>query len=294
MRKILNLKIFILLILLFQFTNNINAQNNNDAKYYDNSPAFKKLLEEQNNDKLYQAIKASDINLVKKIIKNKDTLLRKYINSETPLHIAVRTGNKEIVTLLINAGANINIYAGCDKPINIAVENNNYELVSLLVDRGTNINYDNCFQNIPIIQASSKGNFEMVKLFYNKGNTVNQKGGFGETPLLCATLNCSIDVVDFLIKHGANVNAIAGDYEDNTALHACIIAIDDENYKPDGKYTSLLKILLENHANPKLKDRKGLTPQALAENFLKNKKDKYSKKQIEDLNQCISILKAQK
>ena len=88
----------------------------------------------------------------------------------TPLHRAVDNGNVEIVRILVNAGADLNIKSsrGSDPtPLHIAVQDGNAELVRILVDAGAdpNIrNHSNYGRQTPVDIAIGKGYLEIVRI----------------------------------------------------------------------------------------------------------------------------------
>ena len=62
---------------------------------------------------------------------------------ETPLELALNSGNKEIIETLVSKGAKLNLqdWHG-DFPIHNAVSYHNMEIVSLLIKHGTEINVE--------------------------------------------------------------------------------------------------------------------------------------------------------
>jgi len=60
---------------------------------------------------------------------------------ETPLHIAIRYGHKEVAEFLLNEGANINALERRKwTPLHTAVKSGKMEVAELLLDRGANVN----------------------------------------------------------------------------------------------------------------------------------------------------------
>ncbi|WP_245970163.1 ankyrin repeat domain-containing protein [Wolbachia endosymbiont of Bemisia tabaci] len=63
------------------------------------------------------------------------------VQKETPLHIAVRYGHKEVAELLLNKGANVNAVERRKwTPLHTAVKSGKVEVAELLLDRGANVN----------------------------------------------------------------------------------------------------------------------------------------------------------
>ncbi|CAF0860216.1 unnamed protein product [Didymodactylos carnosus] len=100
-----------------------------------------------------------------------------------------------------------------------------------------------------IHQAVIKGDIERVKKLIMNGHAVNTKDFNSWTPLHEASASGNIPLMEILIKSGANINAPGG--EDHLPpLHDLII-----NEKPN----DCIKILIENGADPSVKDKKGRT-----------------------------------
>lgn len=72
----------------------------------------------------------------------------------TNLMNAVRAGNAEIVKLLLDCGAKVNIVSrNSDSALNIAVENENIEIVKILLEAGADVNIRSRYCYPPLITA---------------------------------------------------------------------------------------------------------------------------------------------
>ena len=109
----------------------------------------------------------------------------------TELIIACKNDNKEIVNLLITAGADINRrdYFNDKTPLMHASKDDNIEIMQLLLDLGADINIQN--QN------------------------VNNRKKYSLTALMCASENGKQNAVKLLLDHGADMNCV--DSQGNTA-----------------------------------------------------------------------------
>ena len=95
---------------------------------------------------------------------------------------------------------------------------------------------------------------ETEKEYFNK--IVNmQEFSTGNTLLIYATQNIFISIVELLLLKGANPN-IQNEFG-NTALH---IAFSNNN-------SFIINLLLENHADQKIKNIKGLFPWQMSKNL---------------------------
>ena len=112
------------------------------------------------------------------------------LKSETPLYKACENGHKDVVSLLLKAGAAAN------KGMSFGL------LGSIFVVRRT-----------PLVKASEKGHKEVVDLLLEAGAAVDMGGALGpfgsiwtEAPLIAASENGHKEVVDLLLKASAAVH----------------------------------------------------------------------------------------
>ena len=123
----------------------------------------------------------------------------------TPLLTAVNQGNREMVDVLLEAGANINQrshwWAG-----SFGVLDNDGDLHDFLIQRGARIDAH---------AAARLGKLDLLRELVTKDPAVvHARGGDGQLPLHCAA---STEVAAFLLDHGANINAIDVDHESTAA-----------------------------------------------------------------------------
>jgi ankyrin repeat protein len=133
--------------------------------------------------------------------------------SVTALHAAVDGGNKEIVALLLQKGADVNATAfGKDTPLHVALgrTNSNLALVQLLLNNGANVNAVRETGGTPLMQAVVVGNVEAIGLLLSKGADVNAKEIEGYTALMFAALDGDLEVVKSLLKAKPDLEAKAG------------------------------------------------------------------------------------
>ena len=93
-----------------------------------------------------------------------------------PIHVAVNTGNLDIVKLLLDNGASINMkdnsgytplhHAANRKKKHDSMEINAklIDIANLLIDRGANMNINSDDNNTPLDLAARNGDLEMVEL----------------------------------------------------------------------------------------------------------------------------------
>lgn len=168
---------------------------------------------------------------------NLNIALEGYFNKTyTPLSLAVRYKEIELIKEMLCHGANINYNSGtCTSPLSNAVIHDNYELVDLLLDNGADINLTDAIDIL--IQ---RNNHPMLKYLLSKGGNPNLKGT--ELKLIP---NDSPDMMMTLIEAGADCNAIKYDEEyfhDTTPLIDAIY----------NNHLDKIRLLIENGADVNL------------------------------------------
>ncbi|KNC81335.1 hypothetical protein, variant 1 [Sphaeroforma arctica JP610] len=100
--------------------------------------------------------------------------------------------------------------------------------------------------------AASTGQVEILRLLVNAGADLHPKSKNGSRPLHFAALSLNLDAVQTLLDAGARINAL--DKQKNTVLHRAVMK----------HHIQMAKLLLDNHANPQMRNKKGLSPIDLA------------------------------
>lgn len=181
---------------------------------------------------LHRAVQFGKIDIVKELLSHrrininpalpKNTVLedgekRWFADGETPLLLASYYGYSEIVSLLLNYGANILAKDDIDgaMAIHIASARGWTKTVSAILE-----------------SYSAKNVRDMA----NTGDNA------GTTPLMWAAMNNQISVMNLILKFGANINA--QDDDGWTALH---FASASDSYKA-------AELLINNRANPNIRN----------------------------------------
>lgn len=154
----------------------------------------------------------------------------------TPLHLAAKNGQIEMVKFLIKRGANVNAQSAVNKltPLHCAaVRKNNKEIIEILIKKGANVNALDESKNTPLHSASAEGHNscqEVIKTLIKNGANVNAKNKDGWTPLhVAASYFSSERIIETLIERGVNVNAV--DEDKRTPLHVAASSFKEENIK---------------------------------------------------------------
>lgn len=189
----------------------------------------------------------------------------------SPLNAAVLEQKVEVVSKLINQGANVNqqctdVSSTYYTPLHFAIQTQNKDILRLLLDAGANV-YNNvadsskeCYscsfnkmnlfcQSLPIYMAIQTGNLDIMKLFIDAIPDINAKDPIKGLPLIhAAVMWGNSSIVKLLLNAGADLNA--EDEEGNTPLHVAASVMN----------LNTLKLLIDSGANVNATNILGETP----------------------------------
>ncbi|CAD5120373.1 DgyrCDS8945 [Dimorphilus gyrociliatus] len=113
------------------------------------------------------------------------------------LHWAAMRGNKQIVDMLLQRGANpVAVNASGDRPIHLAASFGHLEVILLLADYSNEMNWTNIHGNTPLHYAAF-WNFEDVAItLVDKGAHVRHANRFNQTPIDLARPNLRRLLID--------------------------------------------------------------------------------------------------
>lgn len=169
------------------------------------------------------------------------------------LLLAVEAGNREVVTLLLDKGVDINAKDnGGLTALIMAASEGHSEIIALLLKRGADINAEDKWGRIALMLASKKGHKEVVALLLDNGANLNARTDNGETALMMATKK---EVIELLLEKGADINA--KDNTDKTVLMDAVII----------KSKELIALLLKKGADVNAKNKDGRTALIYAVQF---------------------------
>jgi len=144
-----------------------------------------------------------------------------------PLHAAAMGGHVEIVKLLLEHGADVNIFSH-NKPLHDAAMNGHIEVAEILIAYGADMNAKGTDEYTPLGTAVSNRQVEMVKYLLSKGADVNARANYGCSPLHTAVSSGNMELARLLSQHGANANFKCNG---RTALIASVFNDDAEMTK---------------------------------------------------------------
>lgn len=129
------------------------------------------------------------------------------------------------------------------------------DMCTLLLNHGANIN--GIDWNMPLHRASLHGSLAIVEFLVNHGADMTVPNADGLSPLMLATYGGSLEVVKFLLEKGVDVNQRIIDedstFQHSALTHTCYIEADNlMDYTPASNNPSLVKLLLSYGAEPVL------------------------------------------
>ena len=178
----------------------------------------------------------------------------------TPLILASKDALIDIVKMLLEHGANVNLadFDG-DTALLCACQHTKYdgsqfaerktEIVKILLKHEADVNIQNENGVTSLMSATQSGNVKIVKMLLEHGANVNIKSSIGNTALM-DSLHGNADIVRMLLEHGADVS----------------VKINSKYHRPGGTllsiasyygYTEIVKILLEHGVNVNEKNLEG-------------------------------------
>jgi uncharacterized protein len=169
------------------------------------------------------------------------------------LRIAIRSDNKEIAQLLINAGAPVNPSATkLWSPLTDAAFAKHFDMMKLLLQSGAKVDAPD-HRGVSLLVSTGFFDPTVTTILVEAGADPNAADREGQTALMKASGSGVKQTVKILLEHHAEVNL--KDVKGRTALmHAA-----------SGRYSGAIPLLLESGADPKARDYEGKTALDLAD-----------------------------
>lgn len=201
---------------------------------------------------LMSAARENRVDAAKILLKNgaKVDLTNEEYNSHSALQTAAVQGAEDMVKMLLEAGANPNIFGGAyGSPLCATVQAGKLTIACQLLEAGAEINYSKGRKGTALDYAIVCDKLDFIKLFLKHGADVNiPSNGKHGTPLVAAIHDDSFDNVQLLLEHGADAN-LSSPPREKPAQAA--LSKGREN---------VFKILLQNGAQLAFKDEWGRGP----------------------------------
>lgn len=229
---------------------------------------------------LTEAVRHQDVPAVRALLKQQLDVNAPDADGSTALHWAAQLDNRELVDLLLAAGASATATTRYNvTPLYLASLNSNSSIMERLLDagadpdgtahegqtmlmtaalsgradavrlllaRGADVDRVEPYRGqTALMWAAAEGHSEAAEALIEAGAAITRRSTGGFTPLLFAVRNARLDTVRLLLKHGADVNDIAPD--GSSALSLATV----------NAYFELASMLLVQGADPNLPDPRG-------------------------------------
>ncbi|KAK4875081.1 hypothetical protein RN001_011503 [Aquatica leii] len=157
-----------------------------------------------------RAVKFGDTSIIRKIISVRPALLETANKeSKTPLIQSIENQNYQMVSFLVNIGANVNNSSLITQrtPLMVALYYSNLQITKFLIDKGADLKAVDCNQLTALHHAVDSNIFENVKFCLDYDFYVNAVDNKGWTPLLRSViLECDDDVIKLLLQNGTDLS----------------------------------------------------------------------------------------
>jgi len=156
----------------------------------------------------------------------------RFIDGQTPLHLASIYGHTAIAKYLLDNGASTNVQdsAGAT-PLHESVRYGNVDIVKMILTVGADVNAEDNLGKTPIMLIMPKDKInELYELLIKHNADLNQKDMYGDTVLhTAAMMHVNSNIINLLAQHNADINA--RNKEGVTPLAIAIMQQDIENVK---------------------------------------------------------------
>lgn len=193
-------------------------------------------------------------------------------NKETPLHKALSAQNKEIIRMLIDAGANVNAQNSFGQ-VPLHYTSSIPEIARMLIQAGADVNSKDQNRETLLHYAVRHNNIEITRMLIDAGADVNAQNIFGQTPLHQAIYIPKI--ARMLIdagtdEHTQNENTVMKDKPEIARMLISAQGVDINIQNKNGQTPlyqavicnkpKIVRMLLSAGADTNIKDEHGETP----------------------------------
>lgn len=162
---------------------------------------------------IFEAIKHGNLQAAQTFIKDQGNLEQRNHSGQTPLMAAVYSGNRAIIKLLIDAGADVNAQDQLlNSPFLYAGAEGMSDVVAWCLNKGAKFDVYNRYGGSALIPAAEKGHLEVVQLLASTPNyPINHVNRLGWTALMEAIVlgkgdKTQTQIVEALLQAGADAS----------------------------------------------------------------------------------------
>eukprot|EP00043_Microstomoeca_roanoka_P011270 m.106341 g.106341 ORF g.106341 m.106341 type:complete len:323 (-) comp15149_c0_seq3:43-1011(-) len=142
------------------------------------------MSKEETNERLLKATERGHLDSTQLAISNgADINCHDKQHGWTPLHMAISSGNRDIVRLLIERRADLKATTiDGQTPLHTATIYGHIDIVRLLIERGANVKATTDYDSTPLHEASQRGHVDIARLLIERGADITAQDADGSTP----------------------------------------------------------------------------------------------------------------
>lgn len=162
-------------------------------------------------DPFIRAAQQDDMEEVTKLIAGRDVNLRDKASNTTALEHAVRNANREMVQLLLAAGAKVNLANESGQTVLMMLDTDaTSDLVWDLINAGAKVNSKDKDGDTPLMNAARYNNVDLIRTLLEAGAEVEARNEGKQTAVMQAASEGLVNIIKTLVMAGANINAVDG------------------------------------------------------------------------------------
>jgi ankyrin repeat protein len=160
---------------------------------------------------LAEAAARNDLDAVRKLVAGRHAVNERDVNGLTPLMWAARTGAVDVMTALLDAGADVDARDARHEwtAMQHAIHTQRVDAVRLLLDRGADPNAKTHPEALtPLLMAAGDRDPAIVKLLLAHGADPRHQGEWGDTPLARAVSGSPLMDIDRPLLGGCRAETV--------------------------------------------------------------------------------------
>jgi len=161
--------------------------------------AYKKIKTYGSNQAVIDATLSQNIKILKILITNGANIESTYYDGDTSLLIACDVGSEEVVKILLETKANVNVTNKKINPLILSSYHGHVKIVKLLLKFQASLEARD-YNDTALTTASRRNHFEIVSLLLKAKADINAVDNEGNTSLMLASKNKCCKIVDLLLN----------------------------------------------------------------------------------------------
>ena len=185
----------------------LDAESNTGEQYEDATVGVVSVSIEAA-EPLIAAAMTDDLQALEALLTRENVNVRDQNLGTTALEYAVRNGNREMVQVLLSAGADVNSVNDSKESVLMMLgEEAGLDIVWDLINAGAKVDLKDEDGETALMEAAEEKNLPALTALVHAGAKLDARNDSGQTALMLAVENNQLANIRFLIRNGANMNA---------------------------------------------------------------------------------------